>query len=1665
MDGFEPSPQQSRLYTWQERFGRGPFGSNVQFRISDSWSERDVRGALKDVVRHHEILRTRVEELSSVRGPVQVIQDEPCIFVLDANDEHGPDAVDVSAAEGLRVSFCRGGDALEVWIHAAAEILDWQSCLNVVRELDRRLRGDGLHEDVLQYADYAAFANEALDAPETENGRAFWSSRRYPAAETALAIERTSRGSGFAPRSCARSVVDLHREVLAFCQQHEISSELFWLTCWSCVLLRHLGSTSVTIASVNHGRVFDQMDSAVGLYQQAIPVSYQTDTAQTFLGRLAALAEQAAESSNWIDAFDWQHLPSHVVSAKFLFDYMAGGEIPGVVVSDANCCHEPFALKLSVKAFEGQSRIAVDYDTGRIDGSLAEGMLGQVCALAVDALARPRVGVDRLRLLSDGDGCRLEAAQNSTDVDNGWRDCTLHGLFERKVDEVPQNTALIASDGKEVSYASLDQRANRLAHRLKSAGVKRGDIVALLLSPSPEVIVSMLAVLKTGAAYTPIDTDSPRARIDHILNETSATLLISSNSFRESLGDLVCPFLNLDDETRRLPEEDPGRLGMTVSSDDLAYVIYTSGSTGKPKGIETEHGPVCNLILWGQQELTNRSADRVLFKTPYTFDVSVKETFWPLAAGATVVVAAPLGHRDPAYLVSTIKKNSVSILYVVPTMLRLLLGNDGFASCTSLRRICCGGETLTVTLARALHEQLRVQLVNMYGPTEAAVNASARVVSGAEDRLTVPIGRPLANTHIHIQDPEGHPLPIGVAGLLKIAGVPVARGYLGDGALTATRFSQDPYRQDLRMYDSGDIARRLPDGNIEFIGRQDHQVKLHGLRIELGEIESVLESAPGVARAVVELRELTPGDPRLVAYYTGYTGPVEALKTHLAKDLPSYIVPNLFVQLRSIPLTNTGKVDRAALPEPVVGSDVAFVEASSDTQRYLVDMWRDMLAVDRVGIKDNFFELGGDSIQGAIFCNRLQSQLGEYVSVVAIFEKPTIEGFAAYLEDTHPQALQHIGGTGRPASADDDVDQIRHVSDELGQLPLTPYQLRTWFIDALEDRNPAYNTFIALELTGELDVQALADSLRDMARDHPILRTGYGMSSGKLVQWINDDVAFELEIQPMDEPYSRALAQRLMRETAGETFDLGAGKVVRARLFRDELQRALLLVDIHQIATDAWCRDILLKELEQRYNAKVRPDDVMSPVVSTVDHGDFVIWQQGRESGERHEQQSRFWQEVLDDYHCATAFPTDYPRRSVKTNRGDILVFDLSTTVSAQAAQYYREHGSSLYMLSLAVFSILIERYTGQSRTLFGSTVACRDREELREMVGRIANMIPIGVDLAGNPTFEALLSRVREVCLAAYAHQEYPLLEMIRCRRPPRDMSTTPLYQIGFAVETGLRYVPQLESVEARVLPVDKGMAKYDLTFVVAESESNLQIELEYNTDLFNRETMQGLCTGFERLLDEAVTRPTERISDLGSDLKPRATVPPPFVRGLPYDRRALVTAFESIPEVKEARIGLKERAEGLVPVAYVTLADGAAIDVQTLRQLLELDVPSSMLPASVFVVDSLQADNEDVGKAEMIQASDPRRLSSFGQGVLAVCRRVLQQEDLALADDFFARGGDSLLAVELIAAIDRELGVRLPLRFVFEQPVIANLVDHVEIMSEVFLEAVYQPVGSSAS
>jgi len=1043
--------------------------------------------------------------------------------------------------------------------------------------------------------------------------------------------------------------------------------------------------------------------------------------------------------------------------------------------------------------------------------------------------------VDQRPLLSEAERRQVLEEWNATAADYPQDKC-VHELFEAQAARSPGAIAVV-HENAQLTYAELNAKANRLAHYLRTLGVQPDALVALCAERSLDMVVGLLAILKAGGAYVPLDPAYPAERLAYMLKDSAPVAVLTYAQVRlgppAAVGGAAAgvPVIDLADAERwaAQPDSNPNRTSVGLTSRHLAYVIYTSGSTGMPKGVMVEHGNIVRLLAATEGWFHFDEKDVWTLFHSMAFDFSVWEIWGALTHGGQLLVVPQITTRSPQEFYRLLQKERVTVLNQTPSaFLHLIAAQKESKKRHWLRHVIFGGEALDAALLKPWYQDQRnrhTRLTNMYGITETTVHVTCCPLEPTDTEKPggSRIGRPIPDLKVYILDGHREPVPIGVAGEMYVSGAGVARGYLNRPELTAERFVADPFAgaADARMYKSGDLGRYLPDGEIEFLGRDDHQVKVRGFRIELGEIEAVLKLHPAVWEAVVVVREDALGDKWLAVYYTvvpdAEAADAEALRRHLSAALPEYMVPTAYVRLDALPLTANGKLDRRALPPPDGTAYAArgYEAPAGEIEMHLARIWAEVLRLEWVSRRDNFFELGGHSLKAVRVISRLRQALGMEVAVAELFARPVLAEFAEAVREGARSTLPPITATGR---------------DE--PLPLSFAQRRLWFLAQMEGVSQAYHILLGLRLTGALDCGALRRALDRLVARHEALRTTFSHADGQPVQRIAaENGSFSLRENDLRQHSDgEGELQRLAIEEANVAFDLQAGPLIRGRLVRLGDREHVLLITMDHIVSDGWSMGVLTRELGTLYRAYSQGQADPLPALA-IQYPDYAVWERRWLTGEILQAQTDYWQRTLAGAPAVLELPTDRRRPVQQDHAGALVALELDDKLTARLKALSRRHGTTLFMTLLAGWAALLARLSGQDDVVIGTPVANRSRTEVEPLIGFFVNTLALRLDLSESPTVGELLQRVKARTLEAQQHQDLPFEQVVEIVRPPRNLAYAPVFQVMFAWQNTDQSDLELPGLTVAPLRTPCSFAKIDLTLSLAEAGGCIVGGLEYAT------------------------------------------------------------------------------------------------------------------------------------------------------------------------------------------------------------------------------------------
>ncbi|HEX2205126.1 MAG TPA: amino acid adenylation domain-containing protein [Longimicrobium sp.] len=1458
------------------------------YPLPDEADAASVERSLGEVARRHEALRTTFA-LADGR-PVQAIAPrvEVAMEVVDLRPlegaareaearrafENAAKPFDLGRGPLLRAALLVDGDGRRLLLAVHHIVSDGWSMGVIGRELAACLAAyaEGREPELpplpVQYADYAVWQRERLQGERLERELAFWRARLDGAPE-ALALpadrprpaRRTHRG-GVRTRLVSSGAA---RALRALAREEGATPFMTQLAAFAVVLARWTGEGDLVVGTPVAGRTRSELEGLVGFFVNSLPLRIEVDSADSFRALVRRVREVVLEAQAHQE-LPFERLveavrPGREAGRNPIFQVMFApldatavreGDDRGPTPEEVEAAHgSETAARFDLTVLAGDARgggtaLLAEYAADLFDPRTVDRLLGSLAVLLDGAAATPDASVGALPVMTAEEEAEALHYLTGPEVDVPAGTC-VHHPFEAQARLTPDAVALVSSEG-EWTYAALNARANRIARVLRRTGIGPEARVAVSLPRTPDLVATLFAVLKAGGAYVPVDPAYPAERIAYMLEDSGARALVTSFDLADRLPDLPIDVLRIDADPGRIDGEADDDLDGGASPENLAYVIYTSGSTGRPKGVGIEHRATARFLHWLRDVVTDEELAAALGATSVSFDVSIAELFGTLSWGGTLVLvenALSLAEPLPG-------GREVALATLVPSAAAELLRMGAIPP--SVRTLNLGGEPLPPDLARALHETGTVtRVLNLYGPTEDTTYTTAAEV-GADGRVT--LGWPAAETRLYVLDAGLRPVPEGVAGELWISGGKLARGYLGRPGLTAERFLPDPHgAPGSRMYRVMDRARVTGDGQLEYLGRTDHQVKVRGFRVEPGEIEAALRAHPAVDEAVVVLRADGNGQGRLAGYVVAREEVAGAeLKAFLRRTLPEHMGPSWLVRLDALPRLPNGKVDRASLPAPRAeeGDAAGFVAARTPVEELVAALWGDALGVERVGAEDDFFDLGGHSLLAAQVVSRLREALGAPLTVRDLFEAPTVAGLARRAEDARR------GGAADPAPP-------VLPAPRAGEVPLSFAQERLWLLHQVDAGAAAHHITATIAFAEGADARALAAALTGIVRRHEVLRTRFPDTGGRPRQEVLDPApvlprVIDLSTIPVEQR-DEALARR--RDEEGmRPFDPRREPLFRPTLFRLGEGGDVLHATFHHMVCDGWSLGVFHAELAALY-AAARAGETAPLPEPPVQYADFAVWQRLRQDAL--EGEVEHWRRALEGADLTPPLAADFPRPAETGLHGARYRFRIPSDLLDAARKRARREGATLFMTLLAAWTAVLERRGGRRDLVVGTDVANRVRPEIEGLIGVFTNQVPLRVRLDGADDWGQRIAAAREAVLDAFAHAELPFERVTAALAPERPRGHAPVVQVKLVLENA-DTAPRRSGLGTQDsgLPDESGdgtesgdalghspaAAQLDLALFLAETPRGLTGSLVYDTDLFAPETAAGLADAFEDAL-----------------------------------------------------------------------------------------------------------------------------------------------------------------------------------------------------------------------
>jgi amino acid adenylation domain-containing protein len=1467
------SYSQERLWFIDRLEGSAQYHIPALLNLKGEVNIAALENALKAIVERHEVLRTVIREHEG-QGYQYIKANSWTLKQSQSNNNTALKAYisketarpfDLSQDDMLRAELIATGTNEYILLlllhHIAAD--GWSMPL-LVSEFSSLYSSYSKNEEPelpsseIQYADYAIWQREYLDAANLQNKLNYWEEKLAGTATLELPTDhmrpavQSSNGAVYEFIIAKETAEKLQKLSL------EQGSTLYMtlLSVFKVLLYRYSGQEDICVGTPVANRDREEIADLIGFFVNTLALRTNLNGEEAFTELLSKVKQ------NTLEAYGHQEVPfEKVVEAvvkerdlsrsplfQVMFVLQNTAVIPTLELGDIKITGEraddtssKYDLSYNAEETKEGIRFVVEYNTDLYEAETIARMAGHYAELIQEVTKNSTTPISKLQLLSEAEEQQLQIF-NETAVAYPKEE-NIISLFEAQVQATPEATALVFED-ETVSYQALNEQSNKIANYLKIQGITTESLVAICIERGTAMIAGILGILKAGAAYVPIDIDYPKDRISYILEDTQATIILSSRTGKTNLTDTNAQVIELDNN-EEIQVQSSENLNTTIHPNQLAYIMYTSGSTGKPKGVMVEHRNIINYTNGFVNYFGITAADTVLQQSSVSFDTMCEEVYPALISGAKVVIVKE-GGKDVDNIKYLLATEAITILSATPTVIAYLnkeAGNNNINT-KSLRYIISGGELLQPGFIDNLYPAVTV--INSYGPTEGTVCASYYTINDTQKAAL--IGAPVSNTQIYIRTASGELNPIGVPGEICIGGVQVARGYLNQPELTKEKFIKDPHSKEAkaRLYRTGDQGRWLADGNIEYLGRIDDQVKIRGYRIELGEIEQVLLQNENVRQAVVLARADKQGTKRLTAYVVIDEAAYDKqeLQNYLGERLPEYMVPRLWVNLQNLPLTPNGKTDKRALPEAEASHEESYNAPQTQTEKQLAKIWEELLGVERIGTKDNFFELGGHSLLAMRVISQVRRELNKELKIRDLFVFPTITGLAKQLEHEETEAS---GST------------IKSVTLRPEYIPLSYSQERLWFIDRLEG-SVQYHIPGVLKLEGHLDAVSLELAIREVVNRHEILRTVIKEHDGHGFQFVKPAGQWELaKTSSANDAELKSYISTLIEKP----FDLSADDMLRAELIRVSDNSHVLVMVIHHIASDAWSLPIIVDEIATLYSAYSNGNQLHLPEPA-LQFADYALWQRDNLLEEKVEEKLQYWKSKLQDV-TPLQLPADFTRPTGNSSKGATLTFNIDQQLSNNLQLLSQEQGATLYMTLLSVFNILMYRYSGQDDICVGTSIAGRPNPELERLIGFFVNTLALRNQVKSDESFTNLLSQVKQTTLEAYEHQEVPFEKVVEAVVKERTAGVSPLFQV-MLVLGNTPTVPELKLSGLELIGFDyeQSAVKFDLTFFVSETPEGLQCAVQYRTDIFSAVRIETMVAHFCTLLASAVAGPEMQVGKL---------------------------------------------------------------------------------------------------------------------------------------------------------------------------------------------------------
>jgi len=1476
---YPMSSAQKRVFTLQQ-FDLESITYNMPLPmiIDGSLDISHIKDTFSKLIERHEAFRTIF--MLTDEGPVQSIQEKVDFDVdyMEASEDEVEDILqswikpfDLGKAPLLRVGVIKlKEDKYILFCDMHHIISDAVSTDILTKEFFEIYSGMELPSLQIQYKDYAVWQNNLLDSDIMKKQEVYWLNKfadsEIPVLSMPTDYPRQYMQSFEGELLSYKLNEGLTSRLREIAKKTETTLNMVLLSVYNVLLAKYSGQEDIIVGSPIAGRPHADLEDIIGMFVNTLAIRNYPEFYKSFSEFLEEVKENCLEAYENQD-YQFEELVDKLnsssngsqrrdLSRNPIFDVMfsmqnissiQSGNAMQSTNNGLNLNLYPLNYKISkfdmtLEAVETEDSIMLnlEYCNKLYKRETMKRFIGHFEMVATAITDDPDVPLHEINILSEKEKQQVLVEFNNTKADYP-KDKTVHQLFEQKVAETPDNIAVIYEE-RTMTYKELDICSNQLARTLREKGVKPNNIVGIMVERSFEMIIGIMGILKAGGAYLPIDPEYPEDRIKYILEDSKTEILLTQEKYINKV-EFAGEVLNL--ESKQSYVNEGAKLGNINSPRDLAYILYTSGSTGNPKGVMIEHESAVNTLTETERNFPVTKEDVYLLKTTYTFDVSVMEIFAWFVGKGKLAILKPGDEKDISEILNAIEKYKVTHINFVPSVLNLFLeglDEENVNKTRSLKYVVAGGEVITKELLNRFQKLIKTaSLENIYGPTEATVYVTKYSLKNADkDIKSIPIGKPTSNIKAYIINKNNNLQPIGIQGELCFSGIGLGRGYLNRPELTAEKYIENPFVSGERMYKTGDLAKWLPDGNIEFLGRIDHQVKIRGFRIELGEIENQLLKYEGISEVIIVAKEDENGSNYLIGYICGereYS--LSELREHLAKELPEYMIPSYFVQLDNLPLTANGKVNRKALPEPaasVVSTGVEYKAPRNSTEEKLAAIWREILGVEKIGINDSFFELGGHSLKATSLVAKMHKVLNVEVPLKEIFIAPTIKGISEYIKGSKESIYSSI----------EPVVEKKYYE-------MSSAQKRIYTLQQLDLNSTSYNMPGVLDLEGDLDVERLREAFNNLIQRHEALRTSFEVTEEGLMQKVHKKVEFEIEEYKAEEDNEiEDIIKSFIR-----AFDLSKAPLLRVGLVKVHTNKHILMYDIHHIISDGTSVGILVEEFSKAYAG-----EELTPL--RIQYKDFSEWQNESFKSDSIKKQEKYWLKQFEGEISVLNLLTDYQRPALQSFEGDSIQFEIGSELTNKLRQIAKATGSTMYMVLLGIFNILLSKYSGQEDIIVGTPIAGRPHADLENIIGMFVNTLTMRNHPSGEKTFIEFLREVKDNALGAYENQDYQFEELVEKLSLARDFSRNPLFDVMFALQN--MDIGELVVKDIKIKPYksENMISKFDITMNAVELENSISIDIQYCTKLFNKATIERMHKHLDNIIQIVTDNIDIKLSDV---------------------------------------------------------------------------------------------------------------------------------------------------------------------------------------------------------